>query len=58
LDFLVVQFFLPTIQSSIQLFATSWFATNKAQDMLPLVMRKSPVALASVSQLQAQVQPT
>ena len=43
---------------SIPLFATSWFATNKAQDMRPLVTHKSPVALVSVLQLQDQVLPT
>jgi hypothetical protein len=58
LDFQVAQFFLPTIQSSIQQFATSWFATNKAQDMRPLVMRKSPVALVSVLQRQDLALPT
>jgi hypothetical protein len=34
LEFLAVQFFLHTIQFTIQQFATSWFVTSKAQAML------------------------
>jgi hypothetical protein len=50
LEFQVVQFFLHMIQSLIAASGTSWFAMNKAQDMLQLDMPKSPVALESVLQ--------
>jgi hypothetical protein len=53
---LVAQFFLLTIQSSIAVFATSWFAMNKAQDMLQLDMHKSLDVLVSALQHQAPVQ--
>jgi hypothetical protein len=58
LEFQVAQFFLPTIQSLIARFATSWCATNKALAMLQLDMPKLLVALESALQHQAQVLPT
>ncbi|CAB4535823.1 unannotated protein [freshwater metagenome] len=50
LESLVAQFFRLTIRSSIVLFDTFWFDTNKVQAMPQLVTHKLLVELAFVSQ--------
>jgi hypothetical protein len=50
------QSFLPMTQFMIQRFATFWFATNKAQDMLLPDTPKSRGKLESVLQLLDQEQ--